>query len=201
MIDTDITQRQQAFLNDLRNATAAQHKRLEASRLSQNLMSPDVSIEEYTAYLAHMKNVIAWCEENIFPVTADLFDDIESRRKLPLIERDLTLLQSGTKGAGVNVPGAYDHTAITHLPAALGYMYVIEGSTLGGRMILNHIKATLGIDEQNGASFFAGYEAETGKLWKRFLDIFSRYTVENDVQNGVIASAADAFKSIENYFA
>jgi heme oxygenase len=80
-------------------------------------------------------------------------------------------------------------------------MYVIEGSTLGGRIILKHIHTALGLDENKGASFFAGYGAETGIRWKKIMNIMSGYAVANKCEDEVIAGACHAFESIDKYFA
>jgi len=190
---------QQDFLSKLRASTDIMHKKLESSRLSINLLKKDVSLAEYGTYLSHMHNVIAFCEEQVFPVIANIFPDIEQRRKLPLIAQDIEVLQQLTTIPQADIYGASIDPA--NIPFAVGYMYVIEGSTLGGRILLNHIKTALGLDEKNGASFFAGYNADTGRLWKAFLDIFSRYSAEDDHAEEVIAGARYAFSSIENYFA
>ncbi len=191
---------QRIFLTRLKDATATQHKKLESTRLSVNLMKHGVSLENYADYLVHMRNVIAWCEHNIFPTTTPLFKDIARRRKLPLIEADLAILRAASV-TGSMPRKTYHAKADDSLPAALGHMYVIVGSTLGGRMILNHLEAALGLDAENGAAFFAGYQADTGTLWKDFLKIFSRYAVENNCEDEVIAGAENAFAGIENYFA
>ena len=39
----------------------------------------------------------------------------------------------------------------------LGYLYVMEGATLGGRLISQHIQTVLGITPATGGSFFHGY--------------------------------------------
>ena len=38
---------------------------------------------------------------------------------------------------------------------ALGCLYVVEGSTLGGQVIARHLRQTLGVDPRCGGSFFA----------------------------------------------
>ena len=67
---------------------------------------------------------------------------------------------------------------VTALPAApmpvlneaeaWGMRYVLEGSALGGRVILRRLGA-LGLSETSGARYFAGAGAETGPRWKAFL--------------------------------
>ena len=46
----------------------------------------------------------------------------------------------------------------------LGYLYVMEGATLGGRLISQHVQTVLGITPATGGSFFHGYGEHT---WQR----------------------------------
>ena len=52
---------------------------------------------------------------------------------------------------------------------ALGSLYVMEGSTLGGRVIERNVKRCLGLDAQHGCTYFAGYGMHTGTMWRSFL--------------------------------
>jgi heme oxygenase len=74
----------------------------------------------------------------------------------------------------VNVGVRLKHLRLSPLPqapifngiaAALGGVYVIEGSAKGARAILPRIAASLGFDAHHGASFFAGFGRETAALW------------------------------------
>ncbi|MGI4953697.1 MAG: biliverdin-producing heme oxygenase [Janthinobacterium lividum] len=49
-----------------------------------------------------------------------------------------------------------------------GMRYVLEGSALGGRVLLRRAE-WMGLSPDAGARYFAGEGAETGPRWKRFL--------------------------------
>ena len=53
---------------------------------------------------------------------------------------------------------------------AVGCLYVLEGSTLGGQIILRRAAERLGIDADTGAGFFHGYGAQTGAMWRGLVD-------------------------------
>jgi heme oxygenase len=61
---------------------------------------------------------------------------------------------------------------------ALGMMYVLEGSTLGGRFILQRL-SELGSDVSQ-LSFLDPYGAETGPRWRSFLRVLERETSGDD---------------------
>ena len=52
---------------------------------------------------------------------------------------------------------------------ALGSLYVMEGSTLGGQVIMRNVTLRLGFDDRFGCSYFAGHGANTGAMWRSFL--------------------------------
>ena len=61
---------------------------------------------------------------------------------------------------------------------ALGMLYVLEGSTLGGRLILRML-ADEGIRDPDFA-FLDPYGAETGSRWRSFLSVLARETGEDE---------------------
>jgi heme oxygenase len=106
---------------------------------------------------------------------AELREQLGSRRQSGLILRDLASLDR-----------PYSHIPIcTNLPAvdsgasALGALYVLEGSTLGGqvikRMLLQHTSA--GLNEEH-LQFFSGYREETGRRWQAFQQLINQYPGE-----------------------
>lgn len=186
------------FLENLRQATAQSHKDLEDLPLSASIMNPDVSNSEYAAYLGLMHDVTADTEENIFPLLEDIIPDLKQRAKAHCIDTDLRVLH-------------IDNTATHSRPItrnlkeisagfALGIMYVVEGSSLGGRVILKNITAALGYDAENGASYFAGYGGQTGSYWKNFLSALSQYETDNQCASEIIKGANFTFDAINAHF-
>lgn len=77
-----------------------------------------------------------------------------------------------------------------------GYLYVKQGSTLGGQFISKQLKNHLNIDaDQN--RFFNGYGAQTGMQWRQFKDaITARESSLNPAE--VIATAKVSFEMIRD---
>ena len=187
----------QSFLEKLKAATATAHTRLEELPISKSLMSPDTTIEQYRLYLELMSRVIYDVEHSLFPEMTDLLPDIDQRRKSGLIADDLEVLDSRNVHTELPLQAAgYKYT-----PAfAMGIMYVIEGSTLGGRVIAKNIKKVLMLDETRGAKYFNGYGDQTGPLWKSFQETLSNYEAANNSGEDIIAGAEFAFNIIYQYF-
>jgi heme oxygenase len=187
------------FLLELRTATTPMHKALEDNEISKKLMDPGVSLSDYAFYLACMGEVMKMYDEQVLPLISTVITDAEQRKKTAGIDEDLTFLYA--QGMDKQpVTAMHSFSASENLSYALGYAYVIEGSTLGGRVILKHINATLGLENQ-GTRFFAGYGAETGTYWKNFLAGFTAYILENNTQNEAIRGAIDGFSHIGQHLA
>ena len=81
----------------------------------------------------------------------------------------------------------------------LGCLYVLEGATLGGRMITQHIQATLGIKPTTGGSFFDGYAGQTGRMWNAMRQILLSAAVDAQAENAMVASAIATFTAMRNW--
>ena len=66
------------------------------------------------------------------------------------------------------VPRA-NYPEIDSFSALVGYLYVKEGSALGGQVISKHLSRELGLEAGRDNHFFAGWGKNTGPHWRRFL--------------------------------
>jgi heme oxygenase len=145
-----------------------------------------------------MHDVVKDAEENIFPVLTTIVTDLTDRNKSHLLEQDLKAL-----GAIKEIPNAKPLSGSLKNQSkgfAMGIFYVIEGSSLGGRVILKNINAALGHDIENGAAYFGGYGGQTGSNWKNFLAQLIQYELENNNAGEIIAGADYAFNAINRHF-
>lgn len=85
-------------------------------------------------------------------------------------------------------------------PAALGALYVMEGSTMGGSIIAKMIKGQLGTQEGDGFSFFNGYGENTKKMWDSFKQNFEK-PFASEERDELIEAANNTFKSFHNWIA
>jgi heme oxygenase (biliverdin-IX-beta and delta-forming) len=183
------------FLDKLKNHTAPAHKKLESLSVSASILSPNMKIDEYCHYLSLMYDVHNNTQEIVFPLLTAVISDLKEREKTQLIHQDLSYLNYTKK----NTASVFRNENIT-VPFALGILYVIEGSTLGGRFILKNVETIPGLDQQHGVSYFTGYGNQTGSYWKTFLNLLTAYEEQNNCQNEIIEGAVYAFECIYNHF-
>lgn len=185
------------FLDRLRAKTAGSHQKLEDQPISKSIMNPTVSKEQYIQYLDLMHNLVKDAEENIFPQLSEIITDFEHRKKAHLLENDFAFLNF--KKENINEKPLSLNTS-NSIPFNLGIMYVIEGSSLGGRFILKNIQKALGYNENGGATYFEGYGNRTGSTWKTFLNTMIAFENENNCEAEIIAGADYAYDTIAEYF-
>lgn len=178
-----------SFLDALRSATKALHAELDTMPLSVSLMSKGVNITDYTTYLQRFEPVIAFTEAEIFPMVAAIVTDLDERRKHHFIKNDLMFLSAPMNSDLIAA------TSPVSTARAMGFMYVMEGSTLGGAVIHRHLVAS-GVVPAAACRFFTGYGAATGEKWKRFLNILCEYVAIHHCADEVIAGAVEAFQAV-----
>ncbi len=187
-------------LHKLREATAHMHTSLENTALSRSLLSPGITLDNYRKYLLAMEQVIAFTEQKVFPLLDGIIPDLEQRQKIKYINNDLSFL--GKTLPNITLNSKYD-ASMTDQPKinfALGFMYVTEGSTLGGLYILKQLGPKLKLDETNGGSFFYGYGKDTGKRWNDFLTYMTEHINKNGNTDELVEGAMYAFSTIHHFF-
>lgn len=95
--------------------------------------------------------------------------DTARRGKLAWLRADLAALGGSparTWGDAVRTAVAAVH--VDGVPAAVGLQYVLEGSTLGGRMLAAIAGRELCVDRHSGGRFLHGYGTATGRWWREW---------------------------------
>lgn len=187
---------QEAFLNNLRQNTKDSHNHLEENHFSKTILEPTVSLASYQTYIAKLYGVVFACENDVFPAVSLLLNDIDKRYKADLITNDLE--NTGFPVGGIKNLPVYNFN-FSSTAEALGIMYVLEGSTLGGKILYKHINSLLGLNAENGASYFWGYGLQTGTFWKTFITSLAAYAVDKNCEKEIIASAIQTFTTIDHW--
>ena len=151
-----------AMLAQLRTATRPAHDALEGSL---GLLDDQLDRDSYSRVLQRFYGFWQAWE----PRAAFLLEDgmLAGQRRLHLLAADLATL--GVSASAVAALPACPPPVLRDAAEALGSLYVMEGSTLGGRVILRNVERCLGLDAASGGSYFAGYGPATGSMWRAFL--------------------------------
>ena len=125
--------------------------------------------------------------------------DYSKRRKAGLLVDDLLRLGLATSEIDA-LPSCVLLPEPETEAGAIGCLYVLEGATLGGKLISRHLKESLAITRLNGGSFYDAYGARVGMMWKDFCDAANRYCGSQvDRCANAIAGAVDTFQAFERW--
>ena len=177
------------LLERLRTETAQQHRELEATvDITRRLAERDA----YRWLIGKFYGFYHPLELKLACSPAAERDDLvlQERRKGRWLADDL--VQLGVADVS-QVPLCRELPAVDTWPAAAGTMYVLEGSTLGGRHISALLKRS-GIPS-NAQRFFNSYGPEVGTMWRSFCSVLDELTAPED-QDIACANARETFASM-----
>lgn len=181
------------ILAKLKEATKEQHEALESV---VDVMNSTFTLDDYKALITKFYLFYSAIEPSLpTELKANGFD-LESRRKLPSLERDLSALSIFQKPntAAVETP------VFNSVAKAFGAAYVLEGATLGGQIITRHLSSAIGITPETGASFFYSYGPNVGPMWKEFGAAITAYAEKNGHDDEIILGAKETFDSFRKFF-
>ncbi|MGZ5272935.1 MAG: biliverdin-producing heme oxygenase [Kaistella sp.] len=153
----------------LKANTKILHDRVEAKFNSGKIFDGTFDVNDYRNLLQYNYLFLLNFENAVFSViSAQNAEEInlENRRKLALIEKDLDVLSM--EKSTVQIPSAIKNEA-----EAFGILYVMEGSTLGGNMIAKQLSKNPDFQEIT-FSYFRCYGDKTGSYWKNFKEVMDR---------------------------
>lgn len=168
----------------LKRATRELHEALDARMMDADLFA---SRERYALFLAmqrrfHAEIAALYDDRDLARLTPDLAE----RAKLEAIDRDIADI-------GAERPAAPERPVDPRDPAAaLGWLYVAEGSSLGAAFLLK-AAAGLGLDESFGARHLAGHPEGRGLHWRRFVDALNAAELTAAEDDRAEAAAVTAF--------
>lgn len=170
-----------SLLTRLRQATAPRHEAIECLLR----LDGEIDGQHYRQVLAGFAAFLsAWEPAVRAALSADLQEWFDARSRLGFLRQDLQTLAITPPRAAEDITGAL---AVGTVAEALGSMYVLEGSALGGQVIAATVARTLGLTPKTGTAYFNGWGERTGANWREFRQVLEQRVPQVDHQ-----AAADA---------
>lgn len=178
----------------IKEATLAYHQETEKI-LTQRLKNMR-SVQDYIAVLSIFYGYFGGLEKQTDQyISSENLLDHQERRKAAALAADINML-------GGQLPNQADGG---HLPIianelqAFGALYVMEGSTLGGKMISKMVQQHLGLQNGDGTRFFSSYGEKTGQKWTDFKAALNAIAA-NDIEEEIVINAAnDTFNKLKHW--
>lgn len=178
--------------DQIKNDTHTHHQALEAMMIRQ--LKAMKSIADYTDVLEVFYSYFGGLEQQIKAQLHDGFA-IDERRKAGDLAADLTHY-----GAAIpSLATEDDLPKIENHLQAIGALYVIEGSTLGGKYISQMISKQLEQADDAGLSFFNGYGENTMAMWSDFKTYMNKQAKNEAEEAEIIAAANETFVKFKHW--
>ena len=176
---------------NIKEATKDAHVALE-KQVVQRLKSIR-SNADYAALLKYFYAYFSHVEKAIAPyITESLLPDYKERRNSNYIKNDILALGSKIEDLPATTVPVIDNTV-----KALGALYVMEGSIMGGSIIVKMLEKG-GVTD--GVSFFSGYGEATGPMWQKFVAVMNREAISDAQQTDMINAANETFSHFSKVF-
>lgn len=180
----------------LKDETAVEHQALE-DRL--DLMRPGLTRERYIETLQRFLGYVEPYERALQQFAApELEDLVKPRLRASQLVADL--LQLGVSPAAIDALPRHAAFDDMHSEARwFGRFYVMEGSTLGGRVIGPYVARQLKLAPGAGNAYFLGNGTQTGPMWKAFRERMQD-RLDTREYDQAIAAARDCFADLGRWF-
>ncbi|TYP97963.1 heme oxygenase [Tenacibaculum adriaticum] len=154
------------------------------------------TLEQYATLLDRLYQFYFPIEKKLQNIIdRSLISDIGKRQHTKRLFDDLSVLNFGFK-----VEENLALISIDNPSYAIGVLYVIEGSTLGGQIISKMLKKQLQLKESdiNITSYFNSYGINTQGMWLSFKNDLCKSQKKIDEEE-VMLGAIDTFKTLKNW--
>lgn len=168
----------------------------------RGLLSPRVCTRAYVAVLEAFFYFYRALERMLIPAVSELLAglpqaDYRYVPRSPLLGKDLVdldVLPLPSK-PGSEAPPLPDTDSTG---ATLGILYVLEGSTQGGRIIAPRLAQALGVGPTQGCRFFS-LHAATNSGWLGFIQMLNTLEASPSIIKPAVSAADSTFEGLHRY--
>lgn len=193
------------IMGHLRETTRALHKDAESRPLQRAMAKGSLPPGSYVMYLGQLRHLHEALEASLDTVSAShpglavLFT--EDRRRVPDLDRDLAAFGVSVEDVSV-LPATAEFIsrvkdlATSESMALLGPLYVLEGSTNGGKFLARVLERSLQIENRAGLSYMDPYGDRQPEMWATFKRLADQVELTPDQRSAVTEAACETFCAI-----
>ena len=195
---------QSSIMQRLKGETRDLHSHAETRNLQREIASGSVDRDAFSAYLGQLYHVHraleSALEEHRDAHPAMAVVATSDRMRVPDLDRDLAFhqmdrdeLEAG--GAASRFASQIDEMKESNPVALLGALYVLEGSTNGGRFLARTLRQSWDLDG-DGLAYFDPYGDEQPQRWAAFKRDMDGASFADDQEEAIIEMAKTTFQAI-----
>lgn len=176
----------------LKEATRDTHDRLDKRIMAEDIFASQAQFARFlrVQYRFHRDVDALYTKPELVP----LLPELDARRRLAQVTQDLRDLDTPLPA---EAPGKLDSS--TALPEALGWLYVAEGSNIGGTVLYKLASSKLGLNAEHGARHLAAHPDGAARHWREFTRALDEIALSEDEEARVFAAANQAFATVQGY--
>jgi heme oxygenase len=195
---------QESIMRRLKADTRELHSHAESRSLQRAIASGSVDREAFTSYLGQLYRVHSSLESALQESTdkhpAIAAVATSERMHVPELERDLGYFEIDhdevkTGEATAHFVSQIEETKKANPIALLGALYVLEGSTNGGRFLARTLRQSWELDD-DGISYFDPYGEEQPQRWAAFKRDMDGAGFDGNQQESILEMAKTTFLAI-----
>ncbi|EDP94777.1 biliverdin-producing heme oxygenase [Kordia algicida OT-1] len=181
------------LLQRIKEETKTNHQNVEKVLVEE--LKNLASLDAYASLLERLHAFYNPIEKKLqTKIKASVIPDISARQHVENLRKDIEIIRK-------NAVVTNETTSTVHIENtsyALGVLYVIEGSTLGGQIITKMLDKHLSVSTINANNYFNSYGDNTPEMWSKFKNYVLNPTLKID-QELMIQGAKDIFASLQNH--
>jgi len=200
---------QLSLMEELKAATFSAHARLQTAPFFQALAACQLPLESYVGQLRALSAIHGVIEQALARSSdlrvASVWND--AMGKLPLLMQDLRYFEPRTVAdlkeaveAALKVTDDLRLQSIDAPLSLLGWIYVLEGSTLGAAVVQPLVARALLLDGEDGLSYLRSYGTSVRSRWAQFKQGMDALSLSAEERGQIVQAAGDCFARLETLF-
>jgi heme oxygenase len=180
------------MIERLNEETRAHHADAEAD--FDVLFENETTARHYMMFLVKVYGFEAPLESTLaMTPNLELMIDLKERTKAGYLAQDLMAL--GLRPAQIaELPQCLTIPQFRGAAEALGWMYVVERTTLAHSVLRRHLLTRLPREMRNASNYFSAYTGVVGSRWRKFGTVLDDVARHPAIADRVVGAANDAFR-------
>jgi heme oxygenase len=197
------------LMEELKSATFTAHARLQTAPFFQALAACQLPLESYVGQLRALSVIHGVIEGALENCTDERIASVwnSDMRKLPLLLQDLQYFEPRTVAdlkeaveAALKAAGDLRLQSIEAPLALLGWIYVLEGSTLGAVVVKPLVARALLLAGEDGLTYLHSYGSAVRARWAQYQQRMNALRLSAEEHEHIVQAADDLFARLEKVF-
>ena len=206
---TGLFGQQLSLMEELKAATFAAHARLQTAPFFASLAACQLPLESYVGQLRALSAIHGVIEQAVTGCNERRVAAVwrEDMARLPLLARDLHYFEPRlvadlreAMATALATAAALRLRAVEEPLALLGWIYVLEGSTLGATVVRPLVARALLLTGEEGLAYLHGYGAAAHEHWTQYRQRMDALSLSTDERAQIVGAAGDAFAALDALF-